>query len=929
VSNSPNQVLDLGERLVLAMLAQDRQPTPDEIAGAVSGVHGMLAAQGNDLDQGLLTKRIEAMVAVFQESSVALVDNSDHIPWLADAKGTRDWDFWNRYRRYLEDKRHMPRRVVLQLDQSTEEILGHLEDPMRDGTWRRVGLTIGQVQSGKTGHYIGLASKAVDSGYRLVVIMAGIHNDLRSQTQLRVDEGLLGFDTQYQLRTDQQGNQWRIGAGAMPGKRLDIASLTNSAEKGDFDRRAASKTNIPIGNFPVILVIKKHPKIIDYLRTWVTEVHGTVGPGSDSKIVRDVPLLLIDDEADNASIDVSSDSSIDPSKINAAIRRLMSSFSKASYVGYTATPYANVFIDPDADHDKVGEDLFPDSFIRTIRAPSNYLGPERVFGLSVDDPEEDDVEALPLVRPLEDYATWIPNNHKSSYTPPDDLPDSLRRAIDSFLLTCAARRARGQVAEHNSMLVHVTRFTAVQNRVREQVDEHVRMIADSLRDRYGQASVRRTAELQTLWEEDFVPTTAFFAEDQAPQVSWDAVVVQLLPALLKIQVRAINGTSKDSLEYYEHREQGLSVIAIGGNMLSRGLTLEGLSVSYYLRPAKTYDALLQMGRWFGYRPKYEDLCRLFTTPAIERAYVEITAATDELRREIEEMATLGLTPREFGLKVRASSLGLGITAANKMRQGTRVLLSYSGEMSETVSFNLSADVVAHNVKALEDFVGRLDETAPGVLSQPGNSVVWSGVSPEIVVSSFFDSYITGRDAHRVRPSFIAKYIRRCMDVGELDNWTVRLAGTDKSDYHVNIAGHEIGLITRKTNNEEKLAEGRYTIRRVLSPADESRDLDKEQYARAMAATLKAAAGKFNRSGQPRSPKVPTGIPLRFERRTNQPLLLIYPLVSPVQEGGYGGPVVAFAVSFPFSRYPAQTEYVVNSIWKQEDMDFDDDDEDVL
>lgn len=933
MSTGSDDTLDMAMRVALAMLPVDRQATPDEVAAATNAVLGMLTAQGKNPDRNELTRRLEELVAVFQESSSGLADRDGHSPWLREAKIERNWAFWERYRRYLEDVRKMPPRVVWRLDESTDEILEQLEDPLRSGTWRRTGLAIGQVQSGKTGHYIGLAAKAADAGYRLVVILAGIHNDLRSQTQLRVDEGLLGFDTQYQLRSDQAGANYRIGAGAMShSKRLDIASLTNSAEKGDFDRRAASKSNIPVGNFPVVLVIKKHRKIIDYLRTWVTEIHGTVDPESGRKIVQDIPLFVIDDEADNASINVSKDPDNDPSKINAAIRELLSSFDKSSYVGYTATPFANIYIDPDADHDKIGADLFPDSFVRSLRAPSNYLGPERVFGLRVDDAEEDDVEALPLVRPVEDHDTWVPNGHKSSYVPSDDLPDSLRRAIDSFILVCAARRARGQGTDHNSMLVHVTRFTAVQSMVREQLDDYVRLTSDSLRDRFGRAATERTAEFQELWEGDFVKTTEYFPTDEVKPLSWPEVAKHLSAALAKIQVKAINGTARDALEYYDHRKTGLSVIAVGGEKLSRGLTLEGLTVSYYLRPSKTFDALLQMGRWFGYRPGYEDLCRLYTTPALERAYVEITAATDELRRDIEEMAALGLTPREFGLKVRSSSLGLGITAANKMRQGTKVLLSYSGEAPETVIFNLEPRVVQANFAALESFVTRLDAAAPAEVQEPGDSRVWRNVSSEDVVTGFFDAYVTDRGAQRVRPAFIAKYIRGCAAAGELTQWTVRLVGKDKAGPEdlVDVAGHKVGMVTRsRTNKDKSDAAVRYTIRRVLSPRDESRDLDPEQSAAALAVNQKAAQGALNNKGQPvQTPTFPSNGPLRNQRRQDQALLLIYAIVPPAStDASTRTPLVGFAVSFPVSADPRKTEYVVNDIWLREDIEDGDGEED--
>ena len=236
------------------------------------------------------------------------------------------------------------------------------------------------------------------------MILAGIDNSLRSQTQLRVDEGLLGFDTQYQQRYDQD-REFMIGAGALRGApRLKIASLTTSAENGDFGRAVAKNTNIPIGDYPIVLVIKKHRRILDYVRKWIVEVEGQQTPDGKKKIVRDVSVLVIDDEADNASVNVATvDPDTEPARVNAAIRHLLGSFEKAAYVGYTATPFANIYIDPSADHEKYGADLFPSHFIESLKPPSNYLGPERAFGLQSDDPDDDDIEPLPIVRPLQDY----------------------------------------------------------------------------------------------------------------------------------------------------------------------------------------------------------------------------------------------------------------------------------------------------------------------------------------------------------------------------------------------------------------------------------------------------------------------------------------------------------------------------------------------
>jgi hypothetical protein len=926
----------IGEELAYALkvaiqfLPEDRQATPADVATAVSTAVAVVGLKGVTVDPAMLTKIVEGRTNVFQEDSSGLRSGEDHVPWLADAKNDRTWSFWQRYERFLTYVRDMPLSVVRGIDRSTDEVLGELEDPQRPGPWRRTGLVIGQVQSGKTGQFIGLASKAADVGYRLIVVFAGVHNDLRAQTQLRIDEGLLGFDTQYQLRSDEEGANRYIGVGAMAGsERLPAASLTNSAEKGDFDRKTASKANLPIGNFPVVLVVKKHPKIINYLRTWVTEVHGDWDSDKGRKIVRDVPLFVIDDEADNASINTA-DPEADPTKINAAVRDLVQSFDKASYVGYTATPFANIYINPDADHDFLGSDLFPDSFIRTLRAPSNYLGPERLFGLRAFVEDEDDIDPLPLVRHVEDAAAWIPDKHKSNHVPSTDLPDTLVRAIQSFVLTCAARRARGQVNVHNSMLVHVTRFTNVQGHVRNQVDDYVRLLQSSLRDRYGTASAKVLAELHQLWKDDFESTTSYFPADEARRLTWEEVTAELLPAIQKFQVKAINGAAKDALDYYENRHKGLSVIAVGGQKLSRGLTLEGLSVSYYLRFSKTYDTLLQMGRWFGYRTGYEDLCRLYMTPTLESAYQEITAATDELRRDVEEMAALGLTPRQFGLKVRTSSLGLSITAANKMRQGTKVRLSYSGELAESTIFPLGNGVPKKNFDNLEAFVARLLQQAPPQVDEGTGALVWKNVPAEEVAAGFFDSYEAARESSRIRPKFISGYIRQCARFGELGNWTVRIvsrrdgaAETGGPRRTVGLAGHTVGLVTRAASKTGLQSETRHTIKRVLSPRDESLDLDETQRKAALDATRRAAEGKLKRNGEPRDPSVPTGAPLRAQRRTDQPLLLLYLIKAP-ERSGLEVPLVGFAASFPFSGLQGKTEYVVNDVWWTEGPETDDD-----
>jgi hypothetical protein len=907
---------------VLASLPSAGDLLPAEVAEACEDVVQMFSRRGDAIELAALLREVMHRVTVWQPPSTGLDDSAGHVEWLAGAKADIDWRFWDRYRRYQEEVKLLPRQVIWRLDETTDRVLGELEDPNREGKWRRSGLVVGQVQSGKTGNYIGLACKAADAGYKLIVILAGIDNSLRSQTQLRVDEGFIGFDTQYQQRYDEERQSSYIGVGLLRGApRLPAASLTTSAEKGDFGKAVAKNMNIPVGDYPVVLVVKKHRRILDYVRKWIVEVEGEHTPDGKKKIVRHVPVLVIDDEADNASVNVAAvDPDTEPAKVNAAIRQLLESFDKAAYVGYTATPFANIYIDPTAAHEKYGQDLFPNHFIESLRAPSNYFGPERVFGLRSTDLEDDHIEPLPIVRTVEDQQFWMPDGHKKDWVPPASLPRSLNQAISAFVVSCAARQARGQVNDHKSMLIHVTRFQDVQKRVGEQIGEHLQLLKD--RVRYGDPNAPVEEELRRIWDRDFVPTSSWFPSDQTPSTSWSEVWTEIRSAIEKIQVRVVNGTSGDALQYYDHRREGLSVIAIGGNKLSRGLTLEGLSVSYYLRASKMYDTLLQMGRWFGYRLDYEDLCRLYTTADLSSAYVEITAANDELRREFDEMAALDAKPEDFGLRVRTSPAGLEITARNKMRLGTKVRVSYSGDMPETVTFDMRPSTLSANFELLKRFAARLDAVAQGKTDDTTGSLIWSGIPADEITEGFLDDYLAGK-APRVRPKFIADYIRKCERRGELSNWTVRIvSSSSKTTETVKIGSHDIGLIKR-TRLGDADDQGRYRIRRIISPSDEGKDLivRSDQWERALKAAQQAAKNSVGRNGLPRqTPTFPDGPALRRTRRADQAHLIVYPLANPtLDKNPDAEPVVGFAISFPYSEHVQDTEveYVVNEVWLQQ------------
>lgn len=888
-------------------------------------------------DLTTLVREVENRVMVRQERSTSLQDRTGHEDWLATRRSQINWGFWDRYRRYLEQEELIPPAVISRLDESTDRVLANLESPDRIGEWDRRGLVVGHVQSGKTGHYTGLACKAADAGYQLIVVLAGMHNSLRSQAQLRLDQGLLGFDTQFQFRTDSV-DQRLIGAGALPGAPdFLIGSLTDSTEQGDFKRDKAKRFNMPLGSMPVILVVKKYGTILKNLHEWVTRAHGyEVNPGShDGKwIVPEIPMLVIDDEADNASINTRN-VDVDPTVINQRIRTILKVFDKSAYVGYTATPFANIY-SATAEDEEFGMDLFPRHFIENLKPPSNYFGPTRVFGLTAGDGTEVK-ESLPIFRQVADYADWMPDKHSRDWRPdPKYLPPTLKESVLAFILVCAVRRLRGQQTKHSSMLIHTTRFQDVQQLVAEQVQELLMMTRYRLRYGDGDAASARN-ELRKLWKEDFEPTSAAWDAPVDP-LSWDDLWPHVEPAIDKIQLRVINGSSQDALEYYEHRRTGLSVIAIGGNKLSRGLTLEGLSVSYYLRATTMYDTLMQMGRWFGYRPGYEDLCRLYTTTELRDWYQEITTASEELRADFDEMAERKAMPEDYGLRVRRSAAGLTVTAPSKMRSAKTISMSFSGDISESVTFDVDDAVVEKNVINLEDLIKRL-KSGLGVVfadadmtNRRGGNYIWKNVGGD-VVADFFDGYLADPMALRAKPQLLSRYIRDGVRRRELTDWTVVLVTNSSAQHTKPIDGLSVGLTIRRHTNtiEEIRSSSRYTIRRVVSPADESIDLTLEQREAAMAALRTELRHKATDQEPYKEPKYPRGATLRRQRTPQKALLLIYVLDNVDRDRNEIAkePIIGFAASFPFSPSQLTASYRVNETWVRQmldEMPNDDDDE---
>jgi hypothetical protein len=980
---------DYARNMAVELLKGSGVITEPVIRAAVQGVIQATKALplAGVVDEETLVSELLHLFSITIGKASALDDIRGHKAWLDARRAEIKWSFWRRYSRYLETDLKWAPQMVESLDRDTDMVLGRVEDPNRDGCWDRRGMVVGSVQSGKTANYAGLINKAIDAGYKLIIVLAGTHDSLRSQTQIRIDEGVLGFDTQKNLRLDQSSRL--VGVGKIPTQDLlVIHSLTSRLEKGgDFNAR--QNATVMLRGAPVVLVVKKSTKKgkngradsgpLGNLLRWILDVAGTPDPTSGGKIVKDVPLLLIDDEADNASIntkagndDVDGEDSV--SAINGKIRELLSCFEKAAYVGYTATPFANIFINPDSKTEKHEDDVFPRSFIINVKAPSNYVGPTKVFGLDGDeDASIDAADGLAVIRDAADglAVESFPPRHKKDHVP-TVLPDSLRKAIRAFLLAAAARHARGQGAKHCSMLIHVTRFVDVQNRVAALVADELKSLVNRIANGDGARTPTLLNELKALWQSDFEPTSLSLGAEAGRKLSWAEVAQSLYPASSKITVATVNGFAKEALDYKEHEAVGRSVIAIGGDKLSRGLTLEGLTVSYFLRTTRMYDTLMQMGRWFGYRPGYLDLCRLYTTSELVEWYRHIALAEVELRREFDYMVHAGLTPENYGLRVRTHPGGMIVTALNKMGWNQRVELSCAGTLVQTARLPKD-ERLSRNAARTDAFLSSLP-APPAIVPPPpreGRALVWRDIGPDAVAD-----YLAGQEyptsSMRMAGVDLAAFIRKQNQQGELVAWTVALmtnsqtAESERRDF----AGRRLGLLRRNPARGSQ-TKADYALRKanILSPRDQSLDLADFAFTPELAASLAAKPGftaeernwlgdeatraetrsldqvavalarrrALAKGGEAAAKaeqiEFAPGEIARELRPKTHGLLLIYPLeqpgkvpalldqsgveIGPREETGLdpaGPPVIGLALSFPSSETAARIEYQVNKRW---------------
>lgn len=658
--------------------------------------------------------------------------------------------------------------ALADLDRSSTRVMSLLNHP-KERAFAARGLVVGYVQSGKTTNFTSVMAKAADRGYKLFIVLAGIHNGLRRQTQARLVQQLV----------EPNPSLWS----QMTGLDADFTPQANPASY--FGRNNRTR---------VLCVVKKNATVLRKLDRWLAEA---------SEYLRDCPALIIDDEADQASVATKS--------INPLIRSIMSRLPRSAYVAYTASPFANLLIDPSAD------DLYPKDFVVNLPKPDGHFGTEVLFGryaLDGEDPSDVDdghdmirsvpSDDVPLVRPMTKADV-------DGFEPV--LTDTLRSAVEYFWLTTAARRVRRTGNPHSTMLIHTSVNTSVHNSFRRPLEHLRKSVIKSLNE------AGTVLRLRELWREETSRVPAVeFGETSVP---FDSLLAELPDVLRDCRVIMDNSSSEDRLDY----ENGAVVaIAVGGNTLSRGLTLEGLSVSYFVRAVSAYDTLLQMGRWFGFRKGYADLPRMWMTDELAEWFRHLATVETEMRRDIETYMTEDETPLTFAVRLRTHP-NLRVTAAAKMRSAVTAAASYGGRRMQTHYFHTDAEWLRGNIRAAEGLVARCLRSAGRVEDRASEGRHLFREVPHDVVTDFLDEYEFHEKSPENDSELMNAYIRKRVTTADsLRRWNVAVVGNPKGGSFRFAADVTVGRNTRarlRTDPEP----GSVDIKTLMSRRDAAVDLE--------------------------------------------------------------------------------------------------------
>ncbi|MFI9745524.1 Z1 domain-containing protein [Streptomyces sp. NPDC052494] len=660
-------------------------------------------------------KLLDDLVPVSKATGTVVI-SAEHKPWYTpQSLQGRPW-YWPAYRKLLVDK-GWPENVVAGLDEASDRVVERLADPAAVEAYQSKGLVVGYVQSGKTANFAGVIAKAIDAGYRLVIVLGGTLNMLRAQTQRRLDMELVGrenilrgaseYESEY--ADDPAWSQGKFATfGALPsalgafdihrmtthGK--DYQSLLQGIVALEADKQEPALPLYDPRNLhraaARLMVVKKNKMVLTKL---VNDLRKIKTPLSE------IPVLIVDDESDEASVNTTDLAKPDAERtaINQKISELLRMLPRAQYVGYTATPFANVFIDPSDT-----EDIFPKDFIISLPRPDEYMGARDFHDLDSAVAEEERT-----------YANSNEMAHVRDIVAEDDENDThLERAMDMFVLTAAMklyREAKGGLGDryfqHHTMLIHES---VRQDAHRELLGRVTRLWWNA-----GYLGARGHERLRDLFDTDIAPVSAVRADGQAVPASFDDLAPYIGPAAIRIggddkPIIVVNGDKDIDSGEADFDKRSIWKILIGGQKLARGFTVEGLTVSYFRRRAGNASTLMQMGRWFGFRNGYRDLVRLYLGRQetlgkkevdLYEGFEAICRAEEEFRAELAQYSLPvdgrpQITPDKVPPLVSQHIPWLKPTSPNKMYNARLVTLRSPGRWQEPTAYPMKVADLRHN-----------------------------------------------------------------------------------------------------------------------------------------------------------------------------------------------------------------------------------------
>lgn len=693
--------------------------------------------------------------------------------WL-DEKKNQEFPYTNRFKEYM-NKKGPSKSVVSAMMGDSYKIIQMLGDPA-GRFFIRKGLLLGDVQSGKTSNYTAIMNMAVDVGYNVIILLTGSTDTLRTQTQKRIDQDLVGFST------NKKGD---IGVGLIQNKPDFVRKVRPiTSALSDFSKKVADTVTLKIGSESLLFVTKKNVSTMNAIKDSL--LNANCMPTDPSKI--DASVLIIDDESDYASINTNEET--DPSRTNAIIRLLLNMFTRGSYLAVTATPFANIFIDSLTHTEKEGFDLFPSNFIHMLDRPASYTGALKLFGdMEMPNAKGKTYKEECLIPVKQSDMDKIPFRHKKTVVDSinkfSDLPPLLQESIRYFLIVQRLMDFLPNPVKYRSMMINVSRFFKVQNKIEDVIkqwlsDEYIPQIRRGCKMK-GASDSPYSGELyqaKMIWNK--------YDLSSKSGMSFSEFASEMLVNIEKVDVVAINNSKRGSktLSYTEDGDE--RYIAVGGQCLSRGLTLETLVVSFFYRNSLAYDTLLQMCRWFGYRDRYIKYFKVWLSEDAIDLYGTITEATEDLRSQIESMNSQNLSPQIYGLRVKRNpAMGLLITARNKMRHvemSDKIPVDLIGQLIETPRLYTDLSYDDSNNKLIGSFVDNLFSSAgnPEYVSydrsEKNKSLIWRNINRDSI-SEFVEKFESDYLSYGYKISELAKYIKKI----STPKWSVVVQQVESKD----------------------------------------------------------------------------------------------------------------------------------------------------